>query len=309
MGTADAQTIAAIRSFNRFYTNVLGLLERHILDSPYSLTEVRILLEIDRMKDCMANLLMEKLNIDRGYMSRILKRFETDGLICKEKSATDGRAFILYLTPAGKERLGVLEDRSSNQIQQLIKHLPETEQIKLVKSMNFIEGALLDGIHSRREITIRTYQTKDLEYIIKRHRELYENEYGFGPEFGDYVEKYVLRFHQCHDEERERIWIAEAVGKPVGVIALVKNDDTTAQLRWFLVEPEMRGKGLGHRLMKTVIDFCRTNDYCHIQLWTVNILEAARYLYQYYGFQLTETKENNTWTRNLIKEERWDLYL
>lgn len=155
---------------------------------------------------------------------------------------------------------------------------------------------------------IRSYEPKDVEYIINRHRELYDIEYGFGSEFSDYVEKYVLKFDEHHDESKENIWIAEADGKLIGMIAIVRADDSnsTAQLRWFLIEPHMRGIGLGYKLMKTAVDFCKEKNYKHVFLWTVSILEAARNLYKRFGFELTESKANESWGEHLM-EERWDL--
>jgi N-acetylglutamate synthase-like GNAT family acetyltransferase len=158
-------------------------------------------------------------------------------------------------------------------------------------------------------VLIRSYHKDDVDYIIDRHRELYDKEYGFSSEFVDYVEKYVKEFDKSHDETKENIWIAETGGKRVGMIALVKAAEDTAQLRWFLIEPEMRGKGLGHRLMKTLIDFSKEKGYRHVFLWTVDILKAARHLYEYYGFKLTETVKNDVWTGDVILEERWDLEL
>jgi len=187
----------------------------------------------------------------------------------------------------------------------LIGHLMENEQEKLVQSMNFIKNTLSGGMTP---VSIRPYCQGDIPHIIKRHRELYESEYGFSPEFGDYVEKYILKFNECHDSEKENLWVAENENKQVGVIAIVKADDATAQLRWFLIEPEARGHRLGHKLMRTAMDYCREKGYKHVFLWTVNILNAARHLYRNYGFELTETKANETWGKNLI-EERWDLYL
>lgn len=160
-----------------------------------------------------------------------------------------------------------------------------------------------------RSILVRNYKKEDIDYIIERHRVIYDKEYGFSSEFMDYVEKYVKEFDKNHDEAMENIWIAETGGKRVGMIAIAKAEEDTAQLRWFLIEPEMRGKGLGHRLMKMAVDFCKEKGYRHVFLWTVDILEAARHLYQAYGFALTETVENDAWTDDVIKEERWDLYL
>lgn len=305
MKNKEDSLVPEIRSFNRFYTNILGLLDKHILNSPYSLTEVRILLEINKMKECTANKLISKLSIDRGYMSRVLKRFEANGLIIKENSSADRRITILCLTEKGKQILSELEDRSSKQVEHLINHLSNSEQQKLVDSMKNIKNALLDGICP---VTIRTYEPQDLEYIINRHRELYDLEYGFGSEFSDYVEKYVLKFDEHHDESKENIWIAEAEGKPIGMIAIVSVDASTAQLRWFLIEPHMRGIGLGYKLMKTAVDFCREKNYKHVFLWTVSILEAARSLYKHFSFKLTESKANESWGEHLM-EERWDLEL
>lgn len=305
MDKQNNNIINEIRRFNRFYTDILGLLNKHILDSPYSLTEVRILLEIDRARNCTANMLMDKLNVDRGYMSRILKHFEASGLVSKESSTADRRAVFLYLTPKGKDTISALEERSIKQVQGLISHLTEDEQEKLIKSMQYISSAIS---HEASAVVVRIYQPKDIDYIIKRHRELYTKEHGFGKEFGDYVEKYMLKFNESHDENRENIWIAEADGKIVGVIAIVKADDATAQLRWFLIEPEMRGKGLGHRLMQTALDFCKEKYYKHVFLWTVSSLVTARHLYKSYGFELTETMPNDSWANNLT-EERWDLEL
>lgn len=174
--------------------------------------------------------------------------------------------------------------------------------------MEHVKHTVIASVDEERNISIRLYEKRDLEYIISRHRQLYGDEYGFGPEFGDYVEKYVLQFDNCHDENKENIWIAESGGKPIGVIAIVWIDDSTAQLRWFLVEPMMRGRGVGHLLMEAAIVFCRDKKYKHVFLWTVSNLHSARHLYGKYGFVLTEVKENNTWAHNLT-EERWDLHI
>ncbi len=305
MESINSSAVRKIRSFNRFYTEVLGLLNKHIFDSNYSLTEVRILFEIGKAEACSANMLMERLNIDRGYMSRILKKFEAEGLIIRKNSSTDGRKFFLYLTSLGKNTLSDLEEKSDKHVQELINHLTQCEQENLIKSMNFIRNSLMDGINP---VSIRTYQQKDIEYIIKRHRELYEIEYGFNDVFGDYVEGIIHTFNECNDINKENIWVAEIDDTLVGVIAIVKVDDSTAQLRWFLIEPEIRGRGVGHKLIKTALDFCKERQYKHIFLWTASILDTARRLYKNYGFELTEAKNNDSWGKSLT-EERWDLYL
>jgi DNA-binding MarR family transcriptional regulator/N-acetylglutamate synthase-like GNAT family acetyltransferase len=307
MKNRNLNTISEVRIFSRFYTNVLGLLNQGILDSAYSLTEARILFEINKTKECTANILIDKLNIDKGYLSRILNRFKSDELITKEKCSGDGRLNFLELTENGGNVLLNLSKRSDKQISNLIDHLDESEKKSLVNSMECIMKLLSYG---KRAFNIRSYRESDIKYIIEKHRELYKKEFGFGNIFGDYVEKYLIEFHKKHNPDLENIWIAEESNKSVGVIAIAadKTDSSLAQLRWFLIDPSERNNGLGHMLLDTAINFCREKNYKHIFLWTADVLKTARYLYGNYGFKLTESADNTTWTDHLIKEERWDLY-
>lgn len=299
--------ISEVRKFSRFYTNILGLLNKCILDSSYSLTEARILIEIYKTRECTANELIEKLHIDRGYMSRILRKFDGDKLIIKEKSSEDGRVTFLNLTLKGEAILSELEEKSNVQIIKLIDHLNSDEKRKLVESMGNIEK-LLD--EKEDDVIIRKYNDSDIDYIIKRHGELYKAEFGFLGQFADYVEKYVLEFNKKHDEDKENIWIAEYNEKRIGVIAVAKGDnDYAAQIRWFLIEPEARGKGLGHKLVKTALDFCKKENYKHIFLWTADVLKTARHIYGSYGFKLTETVTNTEWTDKKVLEEKWEMDL
>ncbi|WP_434798189.1 GNAT family N-acetyltransferase [Terrisporobacter vanillatitrophus] len=166
-----------------------------------------------------------------------------------------------------------------------------------------------NNIDSSNNINIRNYKSEDVDYIIKIHKKLYSREYKFSSVFSEYVEKYVKLFDQSHNENKENIWIAEIDSKPVGVIAIVEDESKSAQVRWFLIEPDMRGKGLGHKLVKTALDFCKEKNYTHVFLWTADILKAARHIYKSHGFNLTESLDNTTWTDKLVKEERWDLSL
>lgn len=306
MDVKKDKIISEVRSFSRFYTNILGILNQSILNTNYSLTEVRILLEISITKDCTANILIDKLDIDRGYLSRIINRLKCDELITKQASPKDGRLNFLRLTLRGEQVLSELEQKSDNQAWKLVSSLTEEQKQKLVESMEYIKGSLS---FSEEAFKIRTYKSEDIDYIIKKHRELYESEYGFSSTFGDYVEKYVVQFNKSHDRTKENIWIAEMNSSPVGVIAIAKLDNDNAQLRWFLIEPKVRGKGLGHKLIKTAMDFCKEKKYDHVLLWTADVLKTARHLYSSYGFKLTESIDNISWTDKLVKEERWDLYL
>lgn len=306
MEKTHVNVISEVRNFSRFYTNILGLLDQSILDSPYSLTEVRILFEINKINKCTANTLIDKLGVDKGYLSRILNRLKLNGLITKEKCCNDARSNFLKLTAKGNQLLINLSKKSDIQVENLINHLKDDEKEKLVDSMKYIIKSLSDN---KKLFKIRTYKPNDINYIIKKHREIYKDEFGFSHVFGDYVEKYLTKFDRSHDVDKENIWIAEENNKSVGIIAITRIDNLTAQLRWFLIEQEMRNKGLGHILLNTALNFCKEKNYNHIILWTADVLKAARYLYKSYGFNLTESINNTTWTDHLIKEERWELRL
>lgn len=303
----DENTVVdGIRRFSRFCTDVQGLIDQSSLDTPYSLTEIRVLLEIGRTEGCTATAVAVKLNLDRGYLSRLLQRLAAAGLIAKSVAPAGKRGLLLTLTGAGRRTAADLEEKSRQQIRQLIAHLTDREKERLNGALRFVLCCLAAG-SSR--VTIRTFRPEDIDWIITSHRELYVAEYGFKPIFAQYVEKYSRQFAAGYDAAWENIWIAEADGRPAGSIAIVRADPGVAQLRWFLLEPNLRGTGLGHRLMETVLDFCRERQYGSIFLWTISILAAARHLYELYGFTLTETRPNREWSNETVIEERWELAL
>lgn len=304
MDRNSEEFVAEIRDFNRFYTNFIGLVNRNILKSPYSLAEVRVLLEIDAAGQCTARDLTRKLDIDPGYLSRMLSRFTKNGLVEGSVSPSDGRAKILSLTDKGRDTFRQVSSESSRQVASILGELPEKDWLRLINSMRSIRSILSHG--NNREISIRTHRIGDLGYIIYRHAVLYQEEYGLGPVFEDYLLEGFLAFSRS--EQPGTIWIAEDGDQIVGSIAIAGIDSETAQLRWFLIEPEYRGVGLGRRLMTVAMDHCRDKGYRKVFLWTFSDLHAARHLYKEYGFQITEEHPNDSWKPGIV-EERWDISL
>lgn len=285
-----------IRQFNRFYTPIIGLINKTILESSYSLAESRVLLEINNNKQCTASDLTKLLQIDPGYLSRMLTRFIKERLVVKSKSSDDGRAQLLSLTDKGRNTFSELSDTSTIQITKILKRLPIRDQEDLVRYMKSIKNIL------SQQISIRTQKAGDASYIAYRHCILYEKEYGLDQTF----ERYVLESLNKFLAERPvgNIWLAEYCGQIVGSIGIVGVSEKIAQLRWFLIEPEFRGTGLGRQLMETAMDFCQQEDFNQVFLWTFQGLDAARHLYRTFGFEPTEQIENHTWKDSLI-EEKW----
>lgn len=292
-----------IRKFNRFYTNIIGLVNQTILESPYSLAEARVLVEMDNAAACTASDLTELLQIDPGYLSRILRRFKKEGLIETNKSVTDRRSQNLVITDKGREIYRRLAESSSLQLIHLLEQIPQGGQKQLVDHMTAIQS-LLSGNNTT--ITIREYKPGDCGYIAYRHGVLYAQEHGFDQIFEKYVLQSLLAY--LENPAGGKILIAEYYGTIVGFIGIVQISKTSAQLRWFLIEPEFRGAGAGRKLMAAAMEYCHQQKYNNVFLWTFKGLDAACHLYEQYGFTLTEEKENNTWKKQLL-EQRWDVTL
>ncbi|MDT8902479.1 GNAT family N-acetyltransferase [Anaeroselena agilis] len=306
MQDATLQRAARIREFNRFYTNIIGLVNKTILDSPYSLAEARVLLELLMAGRYTATDLTRLLDIDPGYLSRILRRFRREKLLTTVRSPDDGRVQLLSLTDKGKSVMTAISDASTRQIVAVLNGLSVAEQQQLVAHMEAVRAILSRQPQPSGPVVIRTYRAGDAGYIAYRHGILYEQEYGLDKVFESYVIAGMAKFFAGGSDGE--IWVAEAAGQVVGAIAIVAAGPGTGQLRWFLVEPAFRGSGLGRRLMNVAIDYCRQRAFAHVFLWTFRGLDAACHLYESFGFRLTEETENTTW-RDKLTEQRWDLTL
>jgi DNA-binding MarR family transcriptional regulator/N-acetylglutamate synthase-like GNAT family acetyltransferase len=302
------ERIAAVRRFNRFYTQRLGVLQRGWLDSPYSLTEARALYEIKQRGRTTASDIGRELDLDAGYLSRILRRFHRLGLIRRQASPDDRRQSFLSITARGRRAFAPLERRTEQQVGTLLERLSVPEQEHLVAAMRAIESMMASQARAESEIALRLPQPGDLGWVVARHAELYAVEYGWGEEFEGLCAQIVADFARNYDEERERCWIAEIDGRNVGSVFLVKENDKVARLRLLLVDPAARGRGLGTRLTDECIRFARERGYRSITLWTHQVLTAARHLYERAGFRLTSSEARHSFGCDVVSEH-WDLML
>ncbi|WP_409179019.1 GNAT family N-acetyltransferase [Brevibacillus fortis] len=300
------QYVDKIRKFNRFYANVLGKIDQEIYNQAFSLTEARVLTEIQQRNGCTATEVREKLGIDRGYMSRIVQRLEDEKIINKKKSTEDKRQYSLFLTKDGEDIYKDLVENACRGVNNMIKHLSKDDLFKLVLAMETIESIYTE-CSSDSQVSIRPFQPGDAGYIAHLHGRSYHQTYQFGRIFEYYVMKGLAEF--MIDADGGELWVAEVNGEIIGSIGITKFSDTVAQLRWFVLDEKYQGMGIGKKLIETAINFCKDQSYQHIFLWTVNILVAARHLYQKYNFTLSAEKPNEEWTGTMLIEERWDLDL
>ena len=307
---ALAPRIAAIRGFNRFYTRQIGLLQDKLHDTPYGLGEARLLYEIGHHAETTAATLCKELSLDPGYVSRLLRDFERQGLIAKTPSPEDGRQNLLRLTAAGRAALGPLEARADEAVATLLQPIDTAAQARLVAAMGTIT-ALLDrdrGAASASPFLLRPHRPGDLGWIVGRHGALYAEDYGWNAEFEAYVAAVAAKFIRHFDAARECCWIAEIDGEMVGSVCLVKHTAKVAQLRLFLVEPKARGLGIGKRLIAECVRFARQAGYRKIILWTHSVLHAARHLYEAAGFRLVREEMHRQFGPELIGQF-WELDL
>ncbi|MGP3772290.1 bifunctional helix-turn-helix transcriptional regulator/GNAT family N-acetyltransferase [Streptomyces sp. SDT5-1] len=305
-------TVHDIRSFNRFYTNVIGALDysRHLY-APYTLTESRVLYELAHTEKVDAADLRNQLGLDAGYLSRILGKFERDGLVERGSSERDSRRRRITLTAHGRSTADLLEERSRETVGALLATVPAAERDRLSQALRTVREVLGDGRAAPHpeNVLLREPGAGDLGWIVARNGALYAAEFGWNADYEGLVARIVADFAQDHDPHLERVWIAELDGRPVGCVMCVRDEAPgTARLRLLLVEPEARGLGIGDRLVRACVDFARGVGYREVVLWTNDVLKAARSLYQRHGFVLVGEKPHRSFGADLIGQD-WKLAL
>jgi DNA-binding MarR family transcriptional regulator/N-acetylglutamate synthase-like GNAT family acetyltransferase len=308
---ADAvpqERIAAVRRFNRFYTQRIGVLQGAWLDSPFSLTEARVLYELKQRAGTTATEIARELGLDAGYLSRILRRFQKLRLIKREISPADARQSFLTLTEHGRKAFAPLETRSNRDVAAMLGKLPAAQQDDLVDALRMAESLMSDTGRGRADVALRAPRAGDFGWIVQRHAVLYQREYGWCEEFEGVCAQIVADFIKNYDPRCERGWIAELDGQNVGSVLLAKDSDEVARLRLLLVEPAARGLGIGKRLTDECIRFARECGYRRMTLWTHSVLTAARHVYAQAGFQLTSSEPRRSFGQDVVSEH-WDMSL
>ncbi|HEX6443710.1 MAG TPA: helix-turn-helix domain-containing GNAT family N-acetyltransferase [Streptosporangiales bacterium] len=329
--------VAAVRGFNRFYTNVIGVLEEGLSRTSYSLTEARVLYELAQQDRLDVVELRRRLVLDPGYLTRILGRLADQGLLVRERSEADARRQVVSLTAKGRAEQKVLDERADDDVRALLGDLAAVEHAGLVGAMDAIRGLLGPAAAGGSpELRLRDLRPGDLGWVVARNGALYAQEYGWDQTYEALVASIVAEFGAHHDPERERGWVAELDGTPVGAVFCVSAHsaapgtpagahsatpgtpagahsaapgtpaegpgEDTAKLRLLLVEPSARGHGVGTALVDACLEFARRVGYRRMVLWTNDVLTAARRIYQRAGFELIEKESHRSFGKDLVGE-------
>jgi DNA-binding MarR family transcriptional regulator/GNAT superfamily N-acetyltransferase len=297
-------SVAAVRAFTRSYTNVIGVLREGLLGTPYSLSEARVIFELAQRDATELADLRRELGIDAGYLSRIIARFESDGIATREQSEVDRRRQLIRLTERGLAVFDVLDRRSAEEVRTLLSSLTRDDQRRLVAAMAAIRQ-ILEGSPRPQAFVLRSPGPGGFGWIVHRHGALYAEEYGWDETFEALVARIVAGHLEHRDPQREAAWIAEVDGEPVGSVLCTKKEEKVAQLRLLLVEPKVRGIGIGSRLVEECIRFARRAGYERIMLWTNDVLEDARRIYERAGFELAEEESHHSFGHDLVGQNWW----
>jgi DNA-binding MarR family transcriptional regulator/GNAT superfamily N-acetyltransferase len=305
----DPAAVKAIRQFNRFYTRRIGALDPY-LGSPMSLTDVRVLYELAHRETAVASEIGRDLGLDAGYMSRILRRFESEGWLTREPHPRDARQSVLHLTEAGHAAFAPLQQKSREEAAALLESLAPSQRQQLVQAMGTMQSLLdPDAAPPKPQAAIlRDPAPGDIGWVVQQHGEIYAREYGWNSKFEALVAGIASEFLLKFQPEWERCWIAELNGERVGAIFVVRKSATVAQLRMLILTPGARGLGLGGKLVDECIAFAWLKGYKKMVLWTNSCLAAARGIYARRGFQLTQSEPHEGYGSPLVGET-WELKL
>ncbi len=294
--------IAAVRRFSRFYTRQLGLLQESLVHTRFSLTEARVLYELAHREPTTATALAADLDLDHGYLSRILRRFGEAGLVSKKRTANDGRQNLIAITAKGRKAFAPLNKGSHHQVAELLGKLSPAEQARVVSAMATVESLLQPSAQKPSMVLLRNHRPGDMGWVTSAHGALYAQEYGWDISFEALVARIAAEFIEKFDPARERCWIAELDGAPVGSVFVVRKTDAVAKLRLLIVDPRARGLGLGKRLVDECLRFARDAGYSSMTLWTQSILTSARGIYQRAGFKLVAAEPHHSFGVDLVGE-------
>lgn len=302
-------SIASVRRFNRFYTKHIGVLNEGLLESPFTLTEARIIYELANREKTTATEMAGELAMDAGYLSRTLRTLETKKLITRKPSPNDARQSLLSLTAKGRTEFESLDNLSRNQIEEILNDLSPADRKRLLSAMKLIETMLAKTSEEQAySYILRQPEPGDMGWVVQSNGTLYAQEYGWDENYEALVAEIVADFVKNFDPKKERCWIAEKDGENVGSVFLVRESDDVAKLRLLIVDPRARGLGIGKRLVDECTRFARRVGYKKITLWTNNVLLAARSIYQKAGYELVKSESHHSFGHDLVGET-WELKL
>jgi len=298
------QKIAALRRFARFFSQRLGALEAGPAGSPYSATEVRVLAELAEYQHRTVTALSRSLGLDAGYLSRVLRRLETTGIVTRSADAADSRQQPMSLTEAGRAEVATLDAITTARYSSLVRMLPPHVHAPILDAMERIEGAFAIDVPARdaAPYLLRPHRIGDISLVVQRSIGSGIEEFEFGGSYESVMLRAAAHFVDRFDAERDCVWIAERNDVPVGSVFVQRLTEESAELLLLHVESQARGIGIGRRLISEAIAFATRAGYGTLQLEMLDVMKTARLLFHAAGFRHVSEAADGRFGRALQRQ-------
>lgn len=302
------EQVEIVRAFNRIYSQRMGVLGQPQYDSPFSMTEMRVIYEIHQARSINARDLSLGLGLDGGYLSRILQKLETQEIVTKKLSKSDARQREISLTAKGKKVYLEWSEGMNARIRDMLDALGAGERTQLLSSLRAACSTLSASQKGPRSLRFRPHQTGDMGLIIHSHAVQFAKEYGWNQEFEALVAERTSEFIRNFDPKHERCIVADIDGQLVGSVFIVRLSEALCELRLLFVLPKARGLGVGQDLLAEALRFSRGAGYKKVAMWTESISVHAAKMFTDVGFRLLEKTPHRRFGKDLIGQY-WELDL
>jgi len=299
----DSVLIPEVRAFNRFYTRLVGALDAGHLQTPYSLTEARVIYELATRGAVTPGELAATLSLDAGYVTRLVGKLAEAGLLTAKRGEADKRSTTLSLTEAGRAAFATLDGATNELFAELLAPIDAGRRQELHDAMTRLRTILGEPAPPT-PVILRPQRIGDIGWMVHRQGILYNQQFGWNGDFEALIAGIYSQYHAAPTTPAKDLWVAEQRGQIVGSIFVMPSEGLpgSAQLRMLYVEPATRGQGVGATLVRQAVSFARANGYERMRLWTHTIQQAARRLYAAAGFAIVETIEEDNFGKAMTGE-------
>jgi DNA-binding MarR family transcriptional regulator/GNAT superfamily N-acetyltransferase len=303
-------TILELREFSRKLVRELGFMRSTLADSDLAPSAVHAILEIGATPGIQARDLAHLLRLDKSNASRQVAKLETAGLIERTASSDDARSSELYLTKAGQQLRKKIDKFATDQVSSALRKLAPSDQQSLVRALSLYASALEQDNDAKEPQhaavsgpqIVEGYQPGCIGDVASLHARYYSEHSGFGVYFEKLVATGLAEFSELLPDPDRQLWLVVDNGRTLASIAIDGNAKTrVAHLRWFIVDDSLRGLGIGRQLMTRAMAFV-DERFDETYLWTFKGLDAARHLYEAFGFHLAEEAEGTQWGEAVVEQ-------
>ena len=310
MSAARLGVVRHVRAVSRSLVRELGFMNRHIAGTDLTPSQVHALIELDLHPTMQAAALKDLLRLDKSATSRLVADLVERAYVRASTVKADGRARPLTLTAGGRAVVKQIHRTANKQVIAALEKLTTAQRGVVANGLELYAGALQSsrsgaGPLQLSDITIESgYAPGLIGEVVAVHGRYYAKHAGFGAFFEEQVASELAEFFSKFDPDSDGFWAARRADALLGSVAIDarKRNSDGARVRWFIVDESCQGLGLGRRLLEAALAHCDERKYRRIYLTTFAGLDAARHLYEKYGFVLKKEVRNSHWGKEEIEQ-------